>query len=91
MFTKVDLVTISSEIKLFVKCPGLGRLKTVNRMYEHHLRFVKRNLADHISEMPPRRDEKSGKVGRTFPDFHFWRFKGLETHNGRLFLHLKCL
>ena len=48
MFTKVDLVTISSEIKLFVKCPGLGRLKTVNQMYEHHLRFVRRNLADHI-------------------------------------------
>ena len=27
-------------------------------------------------EMPLRRDAKSGKVGRTFPNFHFCRSKG---------------
>ena len=43
------------------------------------------------SEMPLRTDEKSGKVGRTFPDFQFYRLKGEITQKGRLFLHLESL
>ena len=44
-----------------------------------------------VSEMPLRTDEKSGNVGRTFPDFQFYRLKGEITHNEMLFLHLECL
>ena len=43
------------------------------------------------TEMPFESDEKSGKVGRTFPDFDLLGQKGEAIHKERLFLHLKCL
>ena len=41
--------------------------------------------------MPFKSDEKSGKVGRTFPDFNFRKEKGEAIHKEMLPLHLKCL
>ena len=43
------------------------------------------------SEMPLRRDEKFGKIGRKSPDFHFRRYRGEVIHKERLFLYLQCL
>ena len=61
----------------------------VSFVSRRYMRVVNGSLV--VSEMPLRTDEKSGNVGRTFPDFHFYRLKGEITHKERLFLHLECL
>ena len=45
------------------------------------------------AENPSKSDEKSGKVGRTFPDFEFEGKlkKGKAIHKERLFLHFNWL